>query len=351
MMNVLQEYAGLPVGRLTEIWRQKHDGYKRVVADIAAGGIVEGFDGLNYLGWVKKPDELVKDYLEAIDSKKAGQTVTDRVMVIAPTHAEGDSITEAIRKQLKERGIVSTDEQVFTKLRPLAWTDAQKADLQNYTGNEVLCFHRNSGTFKAGDRVRISDFPPGGRAGKPSCYSVYTRDEIPLAVGDSIRITSRGKSKDGKHTLENGSQYTVSGFTPAGDVALNNGWVLDKKFGHFTHGYVSTSHAAQGKTVDRVLIAMGSQSLPAIGAEQFYVSVSRGRQQAKIYSDLPADELRRVIQRTDSRKSATEVFRPKRKPKMRKLIDRVRKAYEYLRDKTVDVIKVRQPEKEHEHAR
>jgi len=49
MMNVLQEYAGLPVGRLTEIWRQQHKGYKDAVKLIASGKGIDGFDKLNDL--------------------------------------------------------------------------------------------------------------------------------------------------------------------------------------------------------------------------------------------------------------------------------------------------------------
>src|SRR5207248_4171317 len=69
MMNVLQEYAGLPVGRLTEIWRQKHKGYKQAVADIAAGKGLEGFDRLNALGWVKREGHsgLVDEYVAALE--------------------------------------------------------------------------------------------------------------------------------------------------------------------------------------------------------------------------------------------------------------------------------------------
>ena len=99
-----------------------------------------------------------------------------------------------------------------------------------------------------------------------------------IAPGELVRITANGKDKSGKHKLNNGSQYAVKGFTAGGDIALTNSWIVAKDFGHLTHGYVNTSHASQGKTVDRVLIAMGSESLPAINAEQFYVSVSRGRE-------------------------------------------------------------------------
>ena len=59
-----------------------------------------------------------------------------------------------------------------------------------------------------------------------------------------------------------------------GDIKLTNGFVVPKDYGGLTHGYVVTSHASQGKTVDVSLIALGSESLAAANREQFYVSVS-----------------------------------------------------------------------------
>ena len=61
-----------------------------------------------------------------------------------------------------------------------------------------------------------------------------------------------------------------------------------------------TSHASQGKTVDVALIAMGNQSLPAMGAEQFYVSASRARHQTRIYVEDKQSVLD-AIQRDDTR--------------------------------------------------
>jgi hypothetical protein len=36
------------------------------------------------------------------------------------------------------------------------------------------------------------------------------------------------------------------GFTRRGDIIVDHGWVIDRDFGHLTHGYVLTSHASQG---------------------------------------------------------------------------------------------------------
>ncbi|WP_430303572.1 hypothetical protein [Splendidivirga corallicola] len=50
------------------------------------------------------------------------------------------------------------------------------------------------------------------------------------------------------------------------------------------HGYCLTSYASQGKTVDRVLITQPASTLTASNPEQFYVSVSRGREAVTVYT-------------------------------------------------------------------
>jgi hypothetical protein len=68
-------------------------------------------------------------------------------------------------------------------------------------------------------------------------------------------------------------------------VLLADGRVIPADYRTFTHGYAVTSHAAQGKTVDEVLVVASSRSLPAINQEQFYVSISRGRERCQIFTD------------------------------------------------------------------
>ena len=86
---------------------------------------------------------------------------------------------------------------------------------------------------------------------------------------------------------------------------------------------------------------MGAVSRPAVSAEQFYVSVSRGRERATIYTDLSAAALRDVIQRRDTRKSATELVgvpaRPS-KARVRTFMARVREVLAQLREKAARAI-------------
>jgi hypothetical protein len=70
---------------------------------------------------------------------------------------------------------------------------------------------------------------------------------------------------------------------------------------------VTTSHASQGKTVDTVLIAQGVESFGASSREQFYVSVSRGKKKALLYTDNKA-ALKDRIEESGQRASASELL-------------------------------------------
>ncbi len=111
-------------------------------------------------------------------------------------------------------------------------------------------------------------------------FEVYRPTQLALAVGDRVRVTASGKTNDGKR-FSNGSLLTVEGFTKGGDIIANNGRVIDRDFGHLAHGYVVTSHASQGVTVDKVFIGMSSESFPATIERTGYVAVTRGREKAR----------------------------------------------------------------------
>ena len=110
--------------------------------------------------------------------------------------------------------------------------------------------------------------------------------------------------------LFNGTQYQVTGFDKDDNIKLSNGSTLSKDAGMFNHGYVMTSHASQGKTVDKIIISQSSMSFRASSQEQFYVSVSRGRQGVSIYTD-DKQELLQAVSKSSERKSAKELVSQK----------------------------------------
>jgi ATP-dependent exoDNAse (exonuclease V) alpha subunit len=124
-------------------------------------------------------------------------------------------------------------------------------------------------------------------------------------VGERVRVTTGGTRKDGKR-FNNGTMLTVSGFTKRGDIIVGEGQVIDRDFGHLTHGYVVTSHASQGVTVDKVFIGASSESFPATYERTGYVAITRAREQAQIFTD-DKEELVKAISRPDDPMSATQL--------------------------------------------
>lgn len=344
MFHVLQEYAGLPMAELKDIKRQKGK-YKEAVAAIDSGDILKGHDILKEIGCIRHTDNYRPLVDKFIDSRNLGESV----LVVAPTHVAGDEITFSIRNRLKAEGKLGHEEHTFKQYRNLGWSDAQKGDIHNYEGNEVIQFFRSDGAFKAGQKYGAGDLRAcqerqdarkRGRKSKrpafdPAHFSVYSEGKVGFSVGDSIRISAGGKTIEGKQ-IDNGQIVTVKGFTAKGDIALTNGQTLSKDFGHLAHAYTSTSYGAQGKTVDTVLVAMTKDTVGALNAEQFYVSASRGRKSATIYTDLQPAELRSLIQRQDDRRSATEVF-GMQKSIMWHFIKRRQRAYRAMLERSREV--------------
>jgi hypothetical protein len=79
---------------------------------------------------------------------------------------------------------------------------------------------------------------------------------------------------------------------------------------HFDHGYAVTSHSSQGLTTDRVLVNMDTKAHPELINTRFaYVSVSRAREDARIYTN-DATTLAERLSTDISKASAVEVARP-----------------------------------------
>lgn len=339
--RLLESEAGVKFAHLTEIRRQTHAGYKKIAETISKGtakGAQKGFDALDKLGWIVEKDgeerhqALVSDYLKAVDEHKSS-------LIIAPTHREGERLTLELRATLRERGAIGSEERAFITRRAIKWTDAEKGDAGNYEPGMVVEFHkdvRGVRKRKNGQRVTERGFGHGEsvlvkavdgqgvlllrRDGseailpldKAGRFQVYRPQETVIAKGDRIRNTKNGlmklKGQARGTRVNNGDTVTVEGFTKEGDIRLPGGKIMPKDWGHFTHGYVDTSYASQGKTVDRVFVGVGNESLAATGRQQWYVSLTRGREMAKVYVDSKED-VREAIARGGERMSAVELIK------------------------------------------
>jgi len=320
-LRILEKHASLPAAELKEIWRQKADSHKAVVADLRGGNLESAFKRLDKLGMLREMDAdkrheaLATDYTAAV---KAGKSA----LVISPTHAEGERVTREIRAKLKAAKKLGTDERELIQLKNLQWTQAQRADARNYQSGMVIQFHQNTAGFRRGERVTVKTRDEHGvsierASGKTASlpldmtahFQIYESRKIALAAGDMIRITQNGFTKD-KRRLNNGDLKQVKGFTKDGDIKLANGWVLSKDYGNLTHGYCLTSYSSQSKGVECVFVAESSESFRAAGREQFYVSASRFKEALTIYTD-DKNDLLAAVRKSSHRPSATDLIEKK----------------------------------------
>ena len=313
-LKLLELRAGLPVVEVTDILRQKGS-YRKAAKALSDGHAAEGFAELDKLGWIREmPDAeryqaLAEAYVKATAEKKRGGEKKS-ALVVSPTHAEAARITAAIRALLKTKGKLK-DEHTLNAWIPAQLTEPQKGDAANYEAGDMLQFHQNVPGHGNGSRLVVAEGEklPLAFADR---FEVYRPVRLAVAVGERLRVTANGKSKDGEHKLTNGSLVTVKGFTPQGDLIDDRDWVIARDFGHLAPGYCVTSHSSQGRTVDKVFIGMSSQSLPATNLRSFYVAGTRGKEKAEIFTDDKA-ALLQAVQRPDEPLSATELARLSRR--------------------------------------
>jgi conjugative relaxase-like TrwC/TraI family protein len=322
-LRLLETEAGLRPTEVKEIQRQS-GAYKAAIKMLADGHAAEGFKRLDELGWIQEipPAEryqkLASDYIETVGEGKTA-------LIVSPTHAEADRITGEIRQGLRDAGTIGTDERSFRVLENANLTEAERGDAVRLSPDDVLVFHQNAKGFRRGQRLKVDDSEqlPLDQAER---YQVFHRSTLDLAPGDTVRITHNGFTADGKHRLDNGSLHQIDGFDPEGNIRFTNGWLVGKDFGYLAHGYVVTSHASQGKTVQRVFVGQASESFPASSREQFYVSASRAKERVTIYTD-DKESLMEAVSQSDERLSATEMVsgtpRPRSVPPRQLVGDRV----------------------------
>jgi conjugative relaxase-like TrwC/TraI family protein len=385
-LRIIEEEAGLPFAELKEVKRQTNASYRAAVQAISEGDkpgkqgtkLAEGIAALDKMGAIvelggeERYRQMANDYLAAV-SERGRDGAAKTALVVAPTHVEGDQITAYIREGLREQGRLGDSNRAVAALESANWTNAQRKDAKQYKRGLIVQFHQNAKGFKRGEKVEVMSEANGAvtvkradgkradlRLGDAERFQVYRPAELDLAAGDMVRITQNGygtetarTGKIGKARLNNGSVYQVEGFTKTGDIRFTNGFVVPKNYGHLTYGYASTSHAAQGKTVDKVFVAMGQDALAAASRQQFYVSVSRGRESVKLYTD-DKEAMLDAVKTSGQRLSATELLggqAPEARPKQtKKLRDAIKQNYQVLREKGRDMILPR-PGKEHTHGR
>lgn len=292
-LRALEKFGRVEVVRLTRIRRQKSPAFQKAVALLAVGKAYDAFHAFERLGSVKEcqsPDVLYKEaakhYIQTLQEGKS-------CLVISPVWSEIHEFTAEVRSQLKTTGMLDLEERKTSVMHSFQWTRAEKIHVKNYQVGDVLSFHQNIEVFlkhetvvvanvaseeliverQSKQRVPLDPTLTGG-------FDVGIAREIPIAIGEKLLM--RCNLKESK--IQNGDNAEVSGFGDDGAILLKDGRFLPSGFRQFTYGYASTSHAAQGKTVDCGILIIGEEGIRAANLKQAYVSNSRFRENQTIFT-------------------------------------------------------------------
>jgi ATP-dependent exoDNAse (exonuclease V) alpha subunit len=320
--------AGLDVARLDTIVRQREPELREVVERLSRGEVREAIDRLDRAGRVHEiPDRETR--MDAI-ARDYADSPRD-TLVVSPDNASRSQLNEIIHRTMQERGDVDREERPARVLVPrqdLTGADRQWASC--YEEGDVIRYTKGSRTLdvQPGEYARVErvqerqDLLTVRRDdGKELTYDprrlqgvvVYREEERTFSVGDRVQFTA----PDREHHVANRELGTIERIDDGRvHVRLDSGRdvaVAADREGtrtHLDYGYAVTSHSSQGQTAERVLVHIDSErsSERLVNERMAYVSLSRGRNDARIYTDDRA-KLAPALSREQSHRSAIDVYR------------------------------------------
>jgi conjugative relaxase-like TrwC/TraI family protein len=343
-LRAIERYSGLAAAELNEIRRQDPargrtskekawiTEYKRAVEQAANGKIAESFARLEKAGAIvectlaNQQEKLAAEYLELA----AEQAST---VVVSQTWSEIHKVNENVRAKLQEERLIGADAWHVIALQSIDLTNAQKRDGRFYSDETVIAFNRNSGGFAKGEFGKLVAITAKGLViearnkvrtvsfDQADHITVCREQNLVLANGDRLQLKANAKAIRGERVV-NGELVTLDRVEADGRIRLRDGRTLGANYRQFVWGYAVTSYAAQGKTADCVLFS-DSTIKAATNAQQWYVTISRGRRGIKIFTS-DKEQLRENIVRSGSRALALELRceRTIRRGRLRRLATR-----------------------------
>ncbi|MCI0746298.1 MAG: relaxase domain-containing protein [Verrucomicrobia subdivision 3 bacterium] len=323
----IERHAGVRPVELHKIRRQDpalgHDSeertrikrYRKAVELAAAGKMSESFERLDKMGAVvacglgDQAEKLADEYLRLAEQSTSA-------VVVSQTWGEVHRVNSCVRAALKAKGLLGANDSTVQALERVDLTNAQKRDVRFFPQDAVIVFNQKvreaepgakgklSGILKSGLLVEV-----GGRLVTVSNkmldrISVCRMREVAIASGDRLHLKANRKLDSGGR-VANGELVSVKSVRADGGIELNDGRVLDVSFREFLPGYAVTSYGSQGKTVDYVLFS-DSTIKAATNAQQWYVTISRGRRGIRIFTP-DKQQLRENVTRSGHRPLALEL--------------------------------------------
>ncbi|WP_323815681.1 MobF family relaxase [Cellvibrio sp. NN19] len=263
----------------------------------------------------------IVDYYMALDASEREAT-----LLIDPSREGRDQLTQCLRERLKLSGELASNGLRVARLERLDLTHAAAQDPLNYQVGDLVYF---SGHYKVhkidkgsywevkstnANRGTIHLVSVDGREVilNPSVWGaksqIFRPSSSELSVGDKLiwAVNDRGLG------FHNGSRMLVKKIDHSqalAELVLVDGTtrIIDlnsRRSQHWNYDYITTVHAAQGKTCDRVLYHAESYRRNLASQQALYVAISRARQQAIVFTDDKAKLVEQIREHSGQKQNA-----------------------------------------------
>lgn len=265
--------------------------------------------------------QIAKDYA-SLPAEQRGKT-----LVLTATNADRKAINQAIRAELKATGALVAGAEVQT-LRKADMTRPESRRAENYRPGQVVQIGKECGPLPKGAQLevtaadsRTNTLKARDAQGKEHTIhpaqtplQAYNREQREFSPGDRIKFTENhtlsdclkvrnGQAAEVARVSDRHIHLRVGEGKNAAEIAVPRGQALKAE-----HAYVSTSHAAQGQTVNKVFIHHNTEA-GRHGDRETYVNITRARQDATLYTQDTAKASKQAgaaLQKT----SALDIAKP-----------------------------------------
>ena len=314
-LRALETHSKLEIRELKNIRRQTVEDYRQAILAMGNGQTSVGMAALDEMGWVHECDaEYLHQAASAWMHRSEQGAKPDKVIAVCPTWEENFSLSDMIRKRLKAKGKLGESIEV-EGVHSLKWTNEQKrnlADVVETTPGLMVTPVLHLSGLEQSQSYAVQSIQDGFvkldnghllNAKKDAArFDVGTRRRLEVAQGDQLLIRMNDKA----HDLVNGQVLSVAAVSPDGSIRTECGKEIPATFRQFAHGYVVTSHKAQGRTARHVIVAA-----ERLDGKSAYVGCSRGRESCEVFTPSK-EQLFAGLPFDGNRRAALDVLKEQR---------------------------------------
>jgi conjugative relaxase-like TrwC/TraI family protein len=282
LREIAQAFARGEAGRATELARP----YMQEVRVEVAGGRPTAVEKRAALAAAVVADYLGRD-----------RATRDSTLVLSGTNALRAEINTRIRAGLQGEGLVSRAGVAVNALHKAGLTREQQAHAESYLLGMVVRLEKGQGRERHSAEYRVQKVLAGRVAlratdgtertwdpARERPAGVYQPRSMELAVGDEIVFRENQRGVDRIQNGESATIVRVDEGKPVARLERGKEVILDPRRGQtIDYGWCRTIHAAQGRTVDHVVVA--GEAARVATAQSGYVAATRERDTLTIFTD------------------------------------------------------------------